>query len=215
MDRDRVLLWTRSERLSVACLLEDLAVHEWRADSLCAGWTVHDVAAHLTLSTRTTFLGTLRGAVRARGDWNRMEFDAARERAARFDPPELVAQIRETAASDHRAPLASPMDPLVDFLVHGQDIARPLGRLRPMPGRQTAAALDHVLASPFYGARKRLRGVRLVATDLDWAAEGGRAGVGEEVRGPAADLLLLATGRPAGLTGVSGPGTDRLAAALS
>ncbi|WLW51357.1 hypothetical protein QU709_08305 [Streptomyces sp. SX92] len=93
-----------------------------------------------------------------------------------------------------------------------------------MPVDQTVAAIDHVLASAFYGARQRLKGVRLVATDADWSTDGSRGrsrGQGpspsssDEVRGPLGDLLLLATGRPAGLTGVSGPGAERLTAVLS
>ncbi|WP_369216134.1 maleylpyruvate isomerase family mycothiol-dependent enzyme [Streptomyces flavofungini] len=211
MDRDQVLAWTRTERLSLADFLGTLGDEEWKAASLCTGWTVHDVVAHLTLSTRATLLGTLKGAVRARGNWERMERDAARERAARYSPAELTAQFRETAGSARRAPLSAPLDPLTDVLVHGQDIARPLGRARPMPVEQTVAALAHVVASPFYGARGRLRGVRLVATDADWST--GTA-AGEEARGPAGDLLLLATGRPAGLAGVAGPGAERLARAL-
>jgi uncharacterized protein (TIGR03083 family) len=215
MDREQVLSWTKAERLDLADFLDGLDGDEWRVPSLCAGWTVRDVAAHLTLSTRTTLWDAVKGAVRARGDWNRMELDAARDRAARFGPAELVAQIRETAGSARRAPLSAPLDPLTDFLVHGQDIARPLGRARPMPVAQTVAAIDHVLASAFYGARKRLKGIRLVATDVDWSTDGTQGGAEAEVRGPVADLLLLATGRPAGLTGVSGPGAERLAATLS
>ena len=210
MDRERVLSWTKAERLGLADFLDDLEGADWEAPSLCTGWTVHDVVAHLTLSTRTTLPGMVKGMVRAHGDWERMEFDAARRRAADFGPAELIAQFRETAASTRRAPLSAPLDPLVDVLVHGQDIARPLGRVRPTPQEQTIAALEHVLASPFYGARKRLRGVRLVATDANWSRGEGQ----DEARGPAGDLLLLATGRAAGLTGVSGPGAERLATVL-
>lgn len=210
MDRERVLSWTKAERLGLADFLDDLEGTDWEAPSLCTGWTVHDVVAHLTLSTRTTLPGMVKGMVKARGDWERMEFDAARRRAADFGPAELVAQFRETAASTRRAPLSAPLDPLVDVLIHGQDIARPLGRVRPTPREQTIAALEHVLASPFYGARKRLRGVRLVATDENWSRGEGQ----DEVRGPAGDLLLPATGRAAGLTGVSGPGAERLGRVL-
>ncbi|MVO88219.1 maleylpyruvate isomerase family mycothiol-dependent enzyme [Streptomyces sp. p1417] len=210
VDKEKVLGWVREERLSVAALLERLDDADWEAPSLCRGWTVRDVAAHLTLSTRTTWPTMLKGVIRARGDWERMEAEAAVRRAAAFSPAELIAQIRETAGSPKRAPMASPLDPLVDFLVHGQDIARPLGLTRGMPPEQTAAALGRVVSSPFYGARKRLRGVRLVATDLDWSTGDGP----QEAQGPAADLLLLATGRPAGLTGVTGPGAERIAAAL-
>jgi hypothetical protein len=72
MQSDEILAWVKAERLSLADFLDDLDDHEWQADSLCAGWTVRDVAAHLTLSTRTTLLVTIRGAIRARGDFNRM-----------------------------------------------------------------------------------------------------------------------------------------------
>ncbi|TRO58455.1 maleylpyruvate isomerase family mycothiol-dependent enzyme [Streptomyces sp. IB201691-2A2] len=210
MDRERVLSWTKAERLGLADFLDDLEGADWEVPSLCTGWTVRDVVAHLTLSTRTTLPGMVRGMVRARGDWERMEFDAARKRAAAFGPAELIAQFRETAASTRRAPLSAPLDPLVDVLVHGQDIARPLGRVRPTPEQQTIAALEHVVSSPFYGARKRLRGVRLVATDVDWSRGDGQ----DEARGPAGDLLLLATGRAAGLPGVTGPGAERLGTVL-
>lgn len=210
MDREQALEWTKAERLGIADFLEELDADDWRQDSLCTGWTVRDVAAHLTLSTRTTLLDLLKGAIGARFDWERMEYDKACERAARYTPAELVAQIRETAGSPRRAPMSAPLDPLTDFLVHGQDIARPLGRTRPMPGPQTIAALDHVVASPFYGAKKRLRGVRLVATDADWSTGAGPA----EAQGPAGDLLLVATGRRAGLAAVTGAGAERLEARL-
>ncbi|MED7932044.1 hypothetical protein SMD20_48050 [Nonomuraea sp. LP-02] len=59
-----------------------------------------------------------------------------------------------------RAPGASPLDPLVDALVHGQDMARPLGRTRDMPAEAAVAALDHVVAGKFYGGRGTARGAR-------------------------------------------------------
>jgi uncharacterized protein (TIGR03083 family) len=203
-----ILDWVRAERLDLAGFLADLDDHEWRAPSLCAGWTVHDVAAHLTLSTRTTLLVAIKGAVKARGDVNRMIADLARERAARFGPAELVAQLRETAGSARRAPGAGPLDPLVDALVHGQDVARAVGRVRPMPAEPAVAALEHVLGSRFYGSH--LADTEVVATDCDWSSGDGP----HEVRGPVADLLLVATGRAEGLPGLAGSGVERVGAAL-
>ncbi|HEX8869800.1 MAG TPA: maleylpyruvate isomerase family mycothiol-dependent enzyme, partial [Lentzea sp.] len=171
-----IMEWLEAERLSVADLLEDLTDDEWRCETLCAGWTAQEMAAHLTTSTRTGWGDVIRGIVRARFDWNRMEDLSARSLAARFTRSELIAQIRSTAASPKRAPMAAPIDPLVDFLVHGQDIARPLGRVREMPSEPAQAALDHVMKSPFWGARKRFPDGVLPAL-------------------PASDLLMLATGR--------------------
>ncbi|MYS85526.1 maleylpyruvate isomerase family mycothiol-dependent enzyme [Embleya scabrispora] len=210
MDRDQTLAWVRAERLSLADLFDDLDEKEWAAASLCGEWTVREVAAHLTTSTRTTLWGMIKGAIRARGDFDRMVADEARELAVRFTPAELVAQLRETAGSARRAPMAARLDPLADALVHGQDVARPLGRVRRMPVEPALAALGHVLNSPFYGARKRFRGTRLVADDAQWSAGKGP----DEVRGPVADLLLLATGRPAGLGTLSGSGLERIKATL-
>ena len=171
-----IMKWLEAERLGVADLLEDLTDDEWRRETLCAGWTAQEMAAHLTTSTRTGWSDVLTGVVRARFDWERMEDARAREIAARFTRQELIARIRATAASPKRAPMASPIDPLVDFLVHGQDVARPLGRVREMPPEPAGAALEHVLKSPFWGARKRFRDTGI--PDL-----------------PVADLLMLATGR--------------------
>lgn len=207
---ERILAWTKAERLGLADLFAELDDHEWEAASLCPGWTVRDVAAHLTTSTRTTLRDTIKGAIRARGDFDRMVADQARELAVAHEPAELIALLRETAGSARRAPGAGPLDPLVDALVHGQDVARPLGRVREMPVEPTVAALDHVRRSIFYGARKRFRGTRLVATDVEWSAGDGP----DEVRGPVGDLLLLATGRAAGLATLLGPGVDRIASAL-
>ncbi len=210
MTDPKILAWVEAERLDLADFLDTLDESDWSVESLCTGWTMHHVAAHLTTSTRTTFRSMLTGMVRARFDFDRMEDRAARERAERYTPAELIAQFRETAGSARRAPGAGPLDPLADTLVHGQDIARPLGRERVMPIEQTLAALDHVRTSAFYGARKRFRGIRLIATDADWSAGNGS----EELRATAADLLLLATGRPAGLTTATGSATARITAAL-
>ncbi|QWF81997.1 maleylpyruvate isomerase family mycothiol-dependent enzyme [Amycolatopsis sp. CA-230715] len=209
-DKATILSWLEAERLSIADLLEDLSDTEWETRSLCPEWTIGQVAAHITTSTRDTLFGTVRDVIKARGNWDRMNATVAIERAAKFSREELIAQIRETAGSARRAPGAAVIDPLVDMLVHGQDIARPLGRARTMPLPQTAAALAHVAKSPFYGARKRFRGIKLVATDVDWTSGTGE----EEIRGTASDLLLVATGRTAGLAGLSGSGAERVAAAL-
>lgn len=208
--RVRMLSDVRAERLNLAGLLDTLDDREWRAQSLCAGWTVRDVVAHLTLADRE-FTATVLRVIRARGDFDRVTADMARERALRYSPAELVAQLRETAGQPRRFPLSGPLDPLVDILVHGQDIARPLGRRREMAPERVAPALDYVWSSRFYGRPgKRFGGLRFVATDATWSAgEGAR-----EVRGPVGDLLLLATGRAAGLAGLTGTGVGEVAAKL-
>jgi uncharacterized protein (TIGR03083 family) len=98
------------------------------------------------------------------------------------------------------------MEPLLDILVHGQDIALPLGRIRPMPTAAATAAAQRVWDMGFpFRARKRLAGLRLTATDADWTV-----GSGAGVEGPIAALLLLATGRDAAVQQLTGDGVRTL-----
>ena len=80
-----------------------------------------------------------------------------------------------------------------------------------MAAPRAVPALQHAATSRFYGARKRFRGIRLTATDADWTLGDGSL----QVHGPVSDLLLVATGRPAGLQNLTGDGlptvTERLA----
>ena len=192
-----------AERLDLCDFLETLDDRDWQVRSLCAEWTVHDVLAHLTLSHRQTLRATLAHAVLARGSFDAAEAMWAQEIAAEHTPAELIALLRSTAAVDHRVPLSGPLDPLTDVLVHWQDIARPLGHRREMQPDRVRPALEHVWTSGFYGRAARVfAGLRVVATDADWTNGDG----GPEVRGPIGDLLLLATGRPAGLDALVGPG---------
>ena len=69
------------QRVRTADLLEQLTDDEWSRPSLCEGWTVRDVAAHLTLQQLT--LGqAIRMALRHPGGVNTMIRASARSRAA-------------------------------------------------------------------------------------------------------------------------------------
>ncbi len=89
----------------------------------------------------------------------------------------------------------------MDLVVHGQDIARPLGRPHGSPPDVVADCLAYVATNRFMGGPRRLAGVRLVSTDTGWTL-----GEGAELRGPDVDLLLVAAGRRAGLDALEGPG---------
>jgi uncharacterized protein (TIGR03083 family) len=197
------------ERTTLADLLDDLTTEEWSRPSLCEGWRVRDVAAHLALS-HGGWGRTALEMCRARGSFDRMVHDTAVRHAA-APTARLSAEIRAMVGSRRHAPAVTPLEPLLDVLVHGQDIAVPLGRSRPMPVEAATAAATRVWTmgwplSTAFPARARLRGLRLVATDTEWSV-----GDGELVEGPVEALLLLLTGRTAWLGRLSGPGVGRLA----
>lgn len=208
MNRDDVWQTIDQERLSLADLLDGLTPEEWETPSLCAGWRVREVAAHLTLSQTGVLRATV-DVIRARGDVNRMIHDTA-VRQARLPVDQYGPLLRGMAGSRRTAPGVTHLEPLIDILVHGQDIAIPLGRTRTMPPVAAATAANRVWPALWpFRAERRLRGFRLTATDHPWSA-----GQGRQIEGPIAALLLLLTGRPAALPQLTGPGLPELEARL-
>ncbi|TKJ16827.1 maleylpyruvate isomerase family mycothiol-dependent enzyme [Blastococcus sp. CCUG 61487] len=207
MPVDAVWATIDRERLDLADLLADLARAEWEHPSLAEGWRVRDVAAHLALAHTGAGRAAL-DLIRAGGRMPRMIHDAA-VRHAELPPERLVEQIRAMAGSRRKVPGLSPLEPLLDVLVHGQDIAVPLGRPRAMPVDAAAAAATRVwtMRWPMSATFPRVAGVRLVACDTDWAV-----GDGELVEGPVQALLMVLTGRTAAVRDqLAGPGAARLA----
>jgi uncharacterized protein (TIGR03083 family) len=107
-------------------------------------------------------------------------------------------------------PLSGPMDPLVDVVVHAQDIARPLGRHHETPPDVAVQVLRYLAENRLLGGPSRVSGLQLVGTDADWSTDEGPL-----VRGPVSDLLLTVAGRPAGLANLTGPGVDDLTGRLA
>ena len=147
------------ERLALADLVAGLEADQWATPSLCAAWTVRDVVAHLTVTTRLTVPKVAVAAARARFSFDRMEIALTAERAARYGTAELVEQLRESASSDRRFPGSAPMDPLMDLVVHAQDVARPLGLAYSSPADVVAASLAYLATNRFMGGPRRLEGV--------------------------------------------------------
>ena len=212
MNRDQIWQAIDAQRTSLTDLLEQLADEEWLQPSLCAGWTVRDVAAHLTLQQ----LGpgaTLGMMLRWQGSLDRTIQHVARLRAVTLTTRQIIAEIRGTIGSRRHTFGVTYLETLTDILVHSQDIALPLGRRLGIPPDAAAVAASRVLSMrrppPLPSARK-MAGVRLSATDTSWSA-----GDGPEVRAPMAALLLVCCGRLAALPQLSGEAAPDLAARLS
>jgi uncharacterized protein (TIGR03083 family) len=203
-----VLELARDERLALADLLADLTPEQWEHDTLCTGWTVRDVAAH-TMSFEGVGLGALvRRFVRGRLQTDRIN-ELALADLAGLSTTELVAMIRTHAVPAGLGAAAGGRAALTDNMIHQQDIRRPLGMPRTIGAEALTTALDFARRSPLLRGGRRTRGVRLVASDLEWTA-----GKGPEVCGPGEALLMVMTGRAAALADLSGPGVEGLAARL-
>lgn len=188
MDSDTVWQHIDSERSRLADVLESLPRAAWERPSLCAGWSVRDVGAHLAFA-HARVRDVLWPAARTGFRYNAMiRYAAVR---SPLTHQQIVDTLRDFVGSRRRAPLVSELEPLLDVLVHAQDICVPLGIEHPMPVDAAVAAADRVLS--LRGVMRLWqppRGVRLVATDAVWAY-----GDGAVVEAPIQSHLLTLTGR--------------------
>ncbi|MFF3226567.1 maleylpyruvate isomerase family mycothiol-dependent enzyme [Nocardia suismassiliense] len=208
MTTEQIWQAVAAERARVADLLTDRTESDWDHASLCAGWRLRDVVAHLVLSTRANLGWIVVNLIRARGNVHRGLRDSAIRYADRVSTRQLLAELRATAPSRFVPIGTVPADRLLDVLVHAQDIAIPLGIVHEMPSVPVRSALNRVWeTADRFGIEERLSGYRLVATDIEWST-----GTGELVQGTAGALLLLATGRSAAAALLTGPGVATLTA---
>ena len=198
MDSDTLWHHVDTERSALADLLADFSDEAWRTPSLCTGWTVRDVASHLALS-HARLPELLVAAARTGFRYN----VTVRETAIRspLSHEQIVERLRGFVGSRRTVPFVSEREPLLDILVHTQDICLPLGVDHLMPTDAAVVALERVL----WWSRRipigpRLRDVHLVATDVAW-----EAGAGRRIEGPAQWLLLAAAGRTVAHEHLTGP----------
>jgi uncharacterized protein (TIGR03083 family) len=194
------------ERRSMADLLAGLTDDLFGRPSLCAGWTVHDVAAHVVSYLRFGQAKVYAGIVATAADFDRMNVLLTRWQARRSSH-EIVDLLRRRAGSTVTMPRSGYGLVLADLMLHDLDIRLPLGISRSVPEERLWVAFDHLTGRPGlgFGVGNRLAGVRLVATDTGWAR-----GAGASVHGRAEALLLAASGRRVAFDELDGDGVALL-----
>ena len=200
-----------AERIRLADTLDGLSADDWAAPSLCTGWSVHVVAAHLNAPWEATFPTVLVEVAKARslaGGFDRL----ARRLADTLDPAACVASLRDHAGSRFTPPGFGPEAPLSDVIVHGADMLQPLGRSVAIDPVALATSLEFLARGPSKGfvPKGRIDGLAFEASDLDV-----RCGPGNTVvRGPALALCATLCGRRAFLDQLSGDGLAVLSSRL-
>ena len=188
--------------------LQPLTAEQWRTQSLCPEWNVHQVLAHLVALTKQTppkFFGKF---VASGFQFNKMVAkDVAREGSG--TPAETLAELA-AHVGDTTAP-PGPVDSWIgEVVVHGADIRRPLGLAYNPPVSTTRQVADFYKNSNLLiGAKSRIVGVRLLASDSDWTH-----GSGPEVCGPILSLVQAMTGRVIAIYDLSGEGVSTLLARM-
>jgi uncharacterized protein (TIGR03083 family) len=198
-----------AERGALADDVADLTDEQWASPSLCSEWTVHQVLAHQLSAAKMTPPKFLLNFAAAGFNFDKFAGKQVAIESA-GGPAATLAAFR--AAQPRETAPPGPKDTwLGEAFVHGEDIRRPLGIKREYPLSEVARAVGfYARSDAIIGGKTRVAGLTLKATDTDFSV-----GSGPLVEGPAIALLLVASGRPAGLEELNGPGVDTLRARLS
>ncbi len=200
-------VWSKlhAERADFADFVASLTPEQLELASRCGGWQVRDVIGHMLSAAHTTPANFFPGLVATGFRFNALNQKGV-ERYHNGTAADLATELRATTTMTNHPPgPATAM--LGEMIVHGDDIRRPLGVRHDYPA-------DHVIAvAEFYktsnlllGSKKRISGLTLRASDMDWST-----GSGPEVVGPGAALLSAMTGRDGALEDLSGDGLEQFA----
>ena len=206
MDRNGLWPSIDTERQALADDLEQVDAPLWLTPSLCAGLSVREVLAHLTVSGSLSGPRWFAGVLRARFDFDRQVADRLREQLG-ASPEETLGRFRATIGSRTSPPLPR-LALLGETIVHGEDIRRPLGIVRQYPASTLTSLLRYYAGTDqTVIAKKRVRGLRLEAVDT-----GVTVGEGQLVRGSTLALIMAMTGRGAYCAELTGAGVAELRA---
>ena len=201
-----------AERVAVADLIDSLDAEQLATQSLCANWTVREVAAHFTAPFEIKTLAFVKGVLTHGFSFDKANADFAKRIAAASTPADISRVIRENAYNPWTPPGSGLEAPLADAVLHGQDIRRPLGLTRDFESETMKVVLS-LLTS---GKAKTLTSKKLVAgLAFDAPDAGWRGGEGALVRGPAEAMAMVLSGRNVSIEPLSGPGVALLRTRLS
>ena len=199
----------RAERAEFAAMLREFTPQQWEAPTLCTEWPVRDVVAHVISYEELDGRGLLRRYARGRFVPRRVNAVGVADYAG-HRPDQLVEVLERHLRPRGLTAGFGGRIALVDGVIHHQDVRRSLGIVRAVPVERLRPVLDFARVAPPIGAFGRIRGLRLVATDVDWAA-----GKGVEVSGPGEALLMAMAGRGDAVGELAGPGSSVLAGRVS
>ena len=181
--------WVTHTYEDLADLLADGPADTWDAATLCEGWQVRHVVAHMTMPVRLTpeLFGAEMAA--AGGDFGRLS-DTVAERDGALPTDDLLADLRSPTLHVWQPPGGGAAGALSHAVIHSLDVTVALGLPPVAPDEGVVAVLDQLTAAngAYFGLD--LTGTRLEADDADRAW-----GEGEVVRAGAGELVALLGGR--------------------
>jgi len=193
-----------AERRSLADFLDTLTPEQWQAPTWCDKWNVQELVGHLTAAGNITAPHFFGGLVKSGFSFDKF-VDGDLRQFAEGSPADVRARYDKIIDSNRKPPGPAYVA-LGEGMCHGEDIRRALGATGEHPAEHltTLADLYKKTGAPLR-AKKRLDGLRMRATDVDWST-----GSGPEVTGPCMSLILAMVGREGALADCAGDGVDTL-----
>jgi uncharacterized protein (TIGR03083 family) len=195
-----------AERASLAEFLDTLTPEQWSAPTWCDKWNVQQLVAHLTAAGNITAPHFFAGFVKAGFNFDKtVETDLLNYSAG--TPADVKARYDKIIMSNRKPPGPAYIA-LGEIMVHGEDIRGSQGAKGDHDAEHlvTLAELYKKTGGPLR-AKKRVEGLKLKATDVDWST-----GEGPEVTGPCMSLIMAMVGRTGALADCAGPGVETLRA---
>ena len=195
-----------AERRSLGEFLDTITPEQWTAPTWCDKWNVQELVAHLTAAGNITAPHFFGGFIRTGFNFDKfVEGDLLKFAAG--TPADVKARYAAIIESNRKPPGPGYVA-LGEIMVHGEDIRRALGAKGDHPAEHvTTLAEAYKKTGAPLRAKKRLEGLKLEATDVDWST-----GDGPEVRGPGMSLIMAMVGRQGALADCEGPGVEALRA---
>ena len=193
-----------AERRSLAGFLDTLTPEQWSAPTWCDQWNVQQLVGHLTAAGNITAPHFFAGVVKCGFSFDKF-VDGDLRQFAQGSPADVRARYDKIIDSNRKPPGPAYVA-LGEVMCHGEDIRRALGATGEHPAEHltTLADLYKKTGAPLR-AKKRLDGLRMRATDVDWST-----GSGPEVTGSCMSLILAMVGREGALADCEGDGVDTL-----
>ncbi len=129
-----------TERRALADELEGLTAEQWNAQTVCDGWTVRHMLAHLVTPFDVSTPRFLLAMAARRFDLHKVTVHFAAKHVER-PIDELIDSLRANATNRWMPPKTGPEVPLGEILVHGQDIRAAIGARRTVPAELVDALM--------------------------------------------------------------------------
>jgi uncharacterized protein (TIGR03083 family) len=195
-----------SERASLSDYLDTLAPEQWSAPTWCDKWNVQQLVAHLTAAGNITAPHFFGGFIKAGFNFDKT-VDRDLRNYSEGSPTDVKARY-DAIINSNRKPPGPAYVALGEVMVHGEDIRRAQGARGDHPAEHlvTLAEMYKKTGLPLHGKR-RVAGLKLRATDVDWST-----GDGPEISGPCMSLIMGMVGRTGALADCEGEGLETLRA---